>query len=300
MKPPEPQISEKLLLKNITSALSYYISETDPYILFNGLLDILLEITDSEYGLIGEVFYSQDNLPYVKSYATTDISWSEETQALYNENKKKGMLFSRLDSLYGAVLKTGQLVIANQAITDPRSCGLPHGHPPLDTFMGIPFYGGGKLLGMVGVANRKTGYQLALAESLQPFLITCGNLIQAYRNNVKNQQVEVELLKYKQRLEVLNASVSLGFGYEFNSAALLLVKDSSPVSLTKKESKLLDILVKYQNLPCQNLVIEKHLWGKVIVGESSLRALVLRLRKKLPELTIKTLSGVGYMLIITA
>jgi len=172
-----PQVSEKQLLNAITTVLSHYITETDPYILFNGLLDTLLDITHSEYGFIGEIFYTQEKQPFVKSYATTNIAWNEETRALYDETKLKGMLFSRFDSLYGAVLKTGQLVISNQPATDPRRCGLPQGHPPLNAFMGIPFYGGGELLGMVGIANRKKGYQQGLAESLQPFLITCGNLI---------------------------------------------------------------------------------------------------------------------------
>ncbi|MEN8217906.1 MAG: GAF domain-containing protein [Pseudomonadota bacterium] len=296
MKLSESQVSEKLLLNAITTVLCHYITETDPYILFNGLLDTLLEITNSEYGFIGEVFYSEDDKPFVKSYATTNIAWSEETKRLYNENKRKGMLFSRLDSLYGAVLKTGQLVISNQPATDPRSCGLPHGHPPLNTFMGIPFYGGGKLLGMVGIANRKTGYQRLLAESLHPFLITCGNLIQAYRNNLKNQHIEAELCKYKERLLMLNKSISLGFGYEFNPPTL--VKNGHSVFLTKKELRLLEILVINRNLPFQGSSIEKYVWEDIVVGESSLRSLVRRLRKKLPELSIKTVSGVGYMLVI--
>jgi len=291
------QVPEKQLLNAITTVLSHYITETDPYILFNGLLDTLLEITYSEYGFIGEVFYTEEKQPYVKSYATTNIAWNDETRALYDENKRKGMLFSRFDSLYGAVLKTGQLVISNQPASDPRRCGIPPGHPPLNAFMGIPFYGGGELLGMVGIANRKTGYQKELAESLQPFLISCGNLIQAYRNNLKNQQVEAELSRYKERLLVLNQSVSLGAGYEFKQSPSSLLKNGQPVLLTKKELGLLEILAINRNFPVPYLSIEKHIWDNVIVGESSLRALLLRLRKKLPELSIKTVSGMGYMLV---
>jgi len=53
-----------------------------------------------------------------------------------------------------------------------------------------------------------------------------------------------------------------------------------------------------RNIPAQYLSIEKHIWEDVIVGESSLRSLLRRVRKKLPELTIKTVSGVGYMLVV--
>lgn len=298
MKPSESQISEKSLLNAITTALSHYMTETDPYILFNGLLDTLLEITGSEYGFIGEIFYTDKNSPFIKSYATTNIAWSEETRHLYEKTKENGMVFSKINSLYGSVLKTGQLVISNQPASDPRRYGLPPGHPPLNTFMGIPFYGGGELLGIVGLANRKTGYHKLLAESLDPFLITCGNLIQAYRNNLKHEQIEAELHKYKERLLIFDKATSLGDNFEFNHSPATLTKNGHTISLTKKELKLLEILVMNRNLPTHYSLMEKHIWEDIVVGESSLRSLLRRLRKKLPELTIKTVSSIGYMLII--
>jgi hypothetical protein len=142
MKPTKPIIPEKEILSAVTTALSHYIAETDPYILFGGLLDSLLEMTDSEYGFIGEVFYNDRNQPYLRNYTTTDIAWSNETRQLFESAERKGMIFSKLDSLYGMVLKTGQLIISNNPAADPRCGGLPAGHPQLNFFMGIPFYGG--------------------------------------------------------------------------------------------------------------------------------------------------------------
>jgi len=298
MKLSKSCIPEKSLLAAITTALTQYIIETDPYVLFNGLLDTLLKITNSEYGFIGEVFYLDSNQPFIKNYATTNISWSEETRQLYEESKQKGMIFSNLESLYGDVLKTGELVISNQPFADPRSCGLPQGHPPLNSFMGIPLYGGGKLLGVVGIANKKGGYHKNLAESLHPFLTTCGNLIQAYRHNTKHQQVEIELHQYQARLSTLGETISLGSGYEFKYSPTALLNSGSPVFLTKKELKLLEALVNSRNIVCPYLYAEKHIWENVVVGESSLRSLVRRLRRKLPQIEIKTVSGIGYLLVI--
>jgi GAF domain-containing protein len=288
--------TEQVLLRAITSVLSQYLTETDPYILFNGLLDPLLHLTESEYGFIGEVFFSSDRQPFVKSYATTNIAWSKQTRQLFEENHKKGMVFSRLDSLYGAVLKTGQLVIANQPATDPRSCGLPKGHPPLKAFLGIPFYGGGELLGMVGIANRKTGYSPELAEALRPFLMTCGSLIEAYRSNVKHEQVEKELTRYKARLQVLESAIPLGNGYQYTRNPTLLRRDGEAILLTRKELKLLELLISHRNAPVSHDQILNHVWSDVIVGEASIRSLVRRLRLKLPELKIITVSGIGYLL----
>lgn len=296
MQSTKSQVTEKQLLNAITGALSHYITETDPYILFDGLLSNLLEITESEYGFIGEIFFSTESKPFIKCYATTNIAWSDETKILFEETRKKGMIFDKLNSLYGSVLKTGQLVIANMPAADPRSYGLPNGHPPLNAFMGLPFFGGGEFIGVVGLANRKNGYHESLAESLNPFLTTCGNLIQGYRNNLKHQQIEVELERYKERLIKLDQNIPLGSGYEFSHLTTTLIKDRHPVLLTRKELDLLDLLVNNSNRPVQYQALEAHIWGNVLVGESSLRSLVRRLRKKVPTLSITTASGIGYML----
>ncbi len=289
-------IPENDLLKAITTALSRYISETDPYILFNGLLDTLLELTESEYGFIGEVFYTEDQSPYIQSYATTNIAWNEETQQLYEKTKKKGMIFARPNSLYGAVLKTGQLIIANQPATDSRSYGIPPGHPPLNSFMGIPFYGGKELLGVVGIANRENGYHQDIAQSLAPFLETCGNLIQAYRNNMQKKQLEQRLHHYQQRLSAEQDVTPLGFGYTFALQPPSLTKHGEAVLLTRKEIDLLKLLVENHSQVIHTSTFESRVWKDVIVSESSLRSLMRRLRKKLPELEIKTVHGFGFIL----
>lgn len=292
---PCPRTTDRSLLLSVSSILSQFITETDPYILFNGLLDALLELTGSEYGFIGEIFPDDEGNPYIKSYATTNIAWSAETRRLYDETKKRGMVFSRLDSLYGAVIKTGQLVVSNHPQGDARSCGLPPGHPPLHAFMGMPFYGGGELLGVAGIANRPGGYHQALADSLRPFLTICGTLILAYRNNLKNRQIEQELNRYREQRPA-GGCIVLGQGYEFDEARQSLLLNGIPVLLTRKEVFLLNHLVLNRNRLAGTMEIERAVWQERIVGESSLRSLMRRLRNKLPELNIRTVAGRGYML----
>ena len=298
-KPPGGGVraTDRSLLLSVSSILSQFITETDPYILFGGLLDSLLELTGSEYGFIGEIFQSEDGSPYIKSYATTNISWSLETKRLYEATKKRGMVFSRMDSLYGAVKRTGQLVISNRPTDDPRSGGLPKGHPPLNSFMGMPFYGGGELLGVAGIANRADGYRQSLAESLRPFLTICGTLILAYRNNLKNRQIEQELHGYREQHVGVVRGVALGAGYEFYDSPHSLMLNGIPVLLTKKELTLLNHLVRNRNRVAGTPDIERVVWLGRIVGESSLRSLMRRLRDRVPELAIRTVAGVGYILV---
>ena len=309
--PTNVQLAKSYELTNaITQALTQFIAEANPYILFNGLLENLLRLTESEYGFIGEVFYNNTGQPYIQSYATTNISWSKETRELYDKTEKQGLTFSKLNTLYGEILKTGKYVISNDPANDPRSGGLPKGHPPLNKFLGIPFFSGDSLLGVVGIANKKSGYDESLIEYLKPFLSTCGNLIQAYRNNQQKQVVEKELQSYKRRLAALfekqaeaadnkePSAISLGKNYIYIEEQQTLTRFDEVIPLTKKESLLLHLLATHLNQVIDHQKIEAFVWKDVIVSESSLRALVLRLRKKLPDITIKTISGVGFLLTV--
>lgn len=67
---------------------------------------------------------------------------------------------------------------------DPRRGGVPHGHPTLNNFLGLPVVFNGELLAMVGLANRPGGYDLDLVSQLQPLLHTLGQLVVAHRTDV--------------------------------------------------------------------------------------------------------------------
>ncbi|MBD3307903.1 PAS domain S-box protein [candidate division KSB3 bacterium] len=169
------------LLQAITRAQSQFITDVTPNVLFDELLDSLLVLTESEYGFIGEVFKKSDGAPYLKTHAITNIAWNAETQKFYAENAPQGLEFDNMQSLFGAVIMTGKPVLSNDPYHDPRRGGLPEGHPALNAFLGLPFYRGENLIGMVGIANRPTGYDAAIIDYLQPFLATCGNIIEAHQ-----------------------------------------------------------------------------------------------------------------------
>lgn len=169
--------NELRLLDAITAAQAQTLQDIDAPTIFEGLLEVLLELTESEYGFIAEVLWTEKGAPYLKTRAITDITWNEETKRFYDENAPSGMEFHNLDTLFGAALVTEQPVFANDTANDPRSGGIPSGHPPLNCFMGIPFRTSGEMVGMVGVANRPGGYDEQLAERIKPLLATCGNIV---------------------------------------------------------------------------------------------------------------------------
>ena len=169
------------LLAAISQSQSTFITSEDTRQLFDTLLADLLAITDSEYGFIGEVLHRDDGKPYLKTRAITNIAWNDETRRFYADNAPNGLEFTNLDTLFGHVITSGEAVISNLPGTDPRGGGLPHGHPALNAFLGLPFSKGGHLIGMVGIANRPGGYDQALVDYLQPLLHTLANLLDALR-----------------------------------------------------------------------------------------------------------------------
>lgn len=181
------------LLEAITRVQSLFITNTPPNILFEELLSTLLSLTGSEYGFIGDILYRQDGAPYLKTRALTNIAWNEETRALYDRYASLGMEFTNLRSLFGSVLTTGKAVISNNPLADPRRCGIPAGHPPLNAFLGLPFYNGTDMVGMLGLANRWGGYDTTLIDHLQPLLATCAHILEGYRIEQRRKAVEAEL-----------------------------------------------------------------------------------------------------------
>ncbi len=193
----ELQKSNKLL-NALGQAQSRFITGVDTRALFDMLLSELLSLTRSEYGFIGEVLYTPNDEPYLKTHAITNIAWNEETRIFYEKYAPAGMEFYNLKTLFGAVMTTGTPVISNNPKTDPQRGGIPEGHPPLNAFLGLPLYSSEKLVGMVGIANRPGGYNEGLVEHLQPFLATCANIIEAYRTDQQRRQAE-EALKNRSK-----------------------------------------------------------------------------------------------------
>ena len=190
------------LLHGILEAELHDVTTGDSRVAFDQLLRVLLRVTDSEYGFIGEIIDS-DGPPFLKVHAWTNIAWNDETRALYAASEANGVEFRNLYSLFGHVIRTHQPVIANDPYNDARRGGLPPGHPPLNKFLGLPFAYKGRIIGMVGVANRPSGYDQTLVQFLAPLLATCAQLIESRRNELRRRAAELRAESEQRRLQAL-------------------------------------------------------------------------------------------------
>jgi len=202
------ELDERRLLQAITRAQREFIAGANVRECFERLLAIFLEITASEYGFIGEVHYKPDGIPFLRSHALTNIAWDEATLRYYNDHIDTGLEFHNLSTLFGSVLTTGESVISNDPRGDPRSGGLPKGHPSMRCFLGVPFKTGGRMVGMVGLANRPTGYDEALILYLEPLLATCASLLEANRIQRARNSAEKALRENREQLQAIVSSAA--------------------------------------------------------------------------------------------
>ena len=199
---------QKRLLDMLHQSTTTFVETGDFSRVVNDLLNTLLEITDSEYGFTGEIFYDEYNAPYLKTHVITNIAWDDETQKLYEQFSKKGFEFRSLDTLFGHVMTSRQTVISNNPEKDPRAGGLPDGHPAMHSFLGTPIFYGNELVGMYGIANRKTGYDEKMQKFLQPFDTTYGVMINSKRALEAETRIKEELFKAKETAEMANKAKS--------------------------------------------------------------------------------------------
>lgn len=181
------------LLTAIAGALGDYVRTGEPRPQFERMLTDLLALTGSEYGFIGEIRSDPDGSPYLQTHAITDISWNEESREFFRKHAPAGLQFRNLNTLFGVVITSRAPVIANDPPNDPRRGGLPPGHPPLRSFLGLPFGSCGQVLGMVGIANRPGGYDESIVALLEPLLATCATMVEAWTLERRRREMEAEL-----------------------------------------------------------------------------------------------------------
>ena len=87
-----------------------FIKNDNSFEVFNEMNTLLIDITNSEYGFIGEVLNDgQQN--YLKTHAITNIAWNKETKDFFDENAPKGLEFKNLKTLLDMLLNIKKLLL---------------------------------------------------------------------------------------------------------------------------------------------------------------------------------------------
>ena len=84
--------------------------------------------------------------------------------------------------------------------------------------------------------------------------------------------------------------------YIYNTKEKHISLNDEQIYLTVNETTCLDTLIKEKNKHIKQETIIKNIWGDENNRVASLREVIFRLRKKLPQLDIQNISKIGYIL----
>ncbi|MDF1684940.1 MAG: EAL domain-containing protein [Legionellaceae bacterium] len=179
-------ISEKRKVKQqmeiISNIQSNYIKAEKETVIFEDILQHMINLTQSEYGFIGSVKSDDKGLPYLETHAISDCSWHKAHGDHYEQLTPNLVEFRNLNTLFGRTIKTKKMFISNQPSKDKERRGLPRGPSEVTSYLGIPLVGlSGELIGMYGLANRKEGYSQQLVHDLTSLTGVVSNIIESYQ-----------------------------------------------------------------------------------------------------------------------
>jgi signal transduction histidine kinase len=111
-------------------------------------LAFCLDLTQSAFGFIGLLNGNEQmDVAAIKGFEPSDPNFYENFR-----------LIPVRPSVFGVVITNRRSKISNDVLHDPDRVGQPRGHPPVRTFLGVPLQVGARVIGMIGVANKPSGY----------------------------------------------------------------------------------------------------------------------------------------------
>ena len=189
-------------LATVTDAMTAFLESGDFREASTQLVHGALRQTKSEYGFVGVVAEG----PILRILAHQGIVWSETVNREFYESALRtyqeiGYLeFTNFNNLFGRVITSGKPVLSNDPSTDPRSGGLPPGHPPLLHFLGVPIHKGTDVVGMIGVANCPGGYTGQEQAKIEILSRTASVLYDSYRRREREIALETQRKQAEERL----------------------------------------------------------------------------------------------------
>ncbi len=150
----------------------------------NTALKHCLDLTGSQFGFIGLMTTDQTAMDVVA------VQGFHAAREFYDHFR----LIPLRPNLFSRVVLENDPIRTDNAQTDPRRVGQPHGHPGVKTFLGVPLRIRETPIGMIGVANRRLSYELEHEHLLMTYAAQVAIVI-------RNVQLYEELVAAKAELE---------------------------------------------------------------------------------------------------
>ncbi len=191
----------------ITESQAQKIANVPLPVLLHQLLQRLLPLLESEVGLIAEVRDNPQGQPVLCHYALASTATRDHARYLYGEQYQPQTGFLSLDEALQRVIVQGRPIVSNLPALPPADA---LNEPKLSNFLGLPLAVGGKVLGVLGLANREGGYESHHIDLLEPLLASLAGIIDACHADQARERAEHALSASEQRLELAVRGATIG------------------------------------------------------------------------------------------
>lgn len=165
---------------------------------WDDLLLALIDITDSEFGFIGEVIFDESGTRVLKLHALSNLTLDDGSRSLYEKIDTSNMPAGSPETMIDTVIY-GEKTVINNDVNGSNSGETESFN--LKAYMSVPIFQGNELVGVYGLANRKAGYTQEMADFLEPFHATCGVMIAGIRQANIQLELMASLNEAKQEAE---------------------------------------------------------------------------------------------------
>ena len=160
-------------------------------------LAVAERLTGSKFGLLGEL----NAAGLMDTIAISNPGWDACEMAV--SDARTHIRNMPIRGIYGWPIREGrsQIVNGDEIATHPDRVGTPEGHPPIAAFLGVPLKHKGKVIGMIGLGNKESGYDTADQEAVE-------SLVVAIVEALHRKRAEAEARAYATQLEVRNLELA--------------------------------------------------------------------------------------------
>lgn len=192
---------QRQLLDLLNQAQTSFLLNRSVHDACEALFEPLLKISECVVGFIGVVQQGPHGEAQLLVPTVSETGWRDHHVAPgpTHQQREDGLLFTRLDNLFGHAVTHNEVVMANHLPSHPASRGLPEGHGELKNFLGLPIRFDNKVVGMIGLGNRADGFDEQLVQLLEPLVVTLGTLFHARDQETARVTAEQELQRLASR-----------------------------------------------------------------------------------------------------
>jgi len=161
-------------------------------------LSVTEKLTGSKFGFIGEL--NQAGL--LDTLAISNPGWN----ACKMPMSEASLLIKNMEvrGIWSSVLKNNQSIIINDPTSHPDRVGIPDGHPPIISFLGVPLKQGGRTIGIIAIANKESGYDLVDQHDVETLSI-------AFVEALMRKRAEKALRQGEERFRQLYDEAPVGY-----------------------------------------------------------------------------------------